>query len=133
MENYNEDELVVREPLAAYGKKLFSIEEYLEFENASEVRHEYYKGEIFPMAIATRDHCAISRNMLIGLANGLKKSSFKPLGSNFRLYIPSNTLFTYADIIVASSNAFAKSETGATLPKVIVEILLKETQNYDRG
>ena len=51
MEKYNdkEEDRILREPIAAYGKKVFSIEEYLEFENASEERHEYYKGEIFPL------------------------------------------------------------------------------------
>jgi hypothetical protein len=35
-------DLVIREPVVAYGKKKFTIEEYLEYENASEQKHEYY-------------------------------------------------------------------------------------------
>src|SRR5690349_11173352 len=30
-------------------KRYYSVEEYLEFERKSNVKHEYYKGEIFPL------------------------------------------------------------------------------------
>jgi hypothetical protein len=36
----------IREPIVAYGKKDFAIEEYLEFERGSIEKHEYYQGEI---------------------------------------------------------------------------------------
>jgi hypothetical protein len=39
-------DLVIREPLVAYGKRKFTIEGYLEYENASEEKHEYYQGEL---------------------------------------------------------------------------------------
>jgi hypothetical protein len=42
----------VREPVVAYGKKKLTIEEYLEYENASGEKHEFYKGGI--LAIARR-------------------------------------------------------------------------------
>ena len=40
----------VREPAIAYSKQKISIEEYLEMENASMEKHEYYQGEIFAMS-----------------------------------------------------------------------------------
>lgn len=45
----------IREPAVAYGKEKISIAAYLELENASPEKHEYYKGEIF----------AISGNLMI--------------------------------------------------------------------
>jgi len=39
----------VREPEVLYGKKKFTVQEYLEFEKTSIERHEYYRGEIFRM------------------------------------------------------------------------------------
>lgn len=39
----------MREPEVAYGKKKFTIEEYLAYEDASTQKHEYFRGEIFKM------------------------------------------------------------------------------------
>ena len=129
----NDDELIVREPIVAYGKKVFSIEEYLEYENASQEKHEYYNGEIFAMAGASDDHAAIETNLIISLGNALKKSHCKPRVSSKRIHIPSNTLFTYPDITIGCKDAWPESETRAVLPKVIIEVLSKSTRKYDRG
>jgi Uma2 family endonuclease len=133
MENYDEEDLVLREPIAAYGKKVFTIEEYLEFENASSEKHEYYNGEIFAMAGASDDHCDIEGNLFAALKIALKKSPCKPRLSSKRIHIRSNTLFTYPDITVTCKNAMSDSERGELMPKVIIEVLSKSTRKYDRG
>jgi len=46
----------VRGPAIAYSKQKISIEEYLEMENASPEKHEYYKGEVFAMSGAKVPH-----------------------------------------------------------------------------
>jgi Uma2 family endonuclease len=132
----NEDELkeeVLREPIPLYGKKKFTIEEYLEFENASPEKHEYYQGEIFAMAGASYDHCEIATNLIVSLGGKLKNKPCRPYGSDLRLHIPQNTLFTYPDISIICRNTFntEESKAGAYQPIVIVEILLPSTRNYD--
>ena len=44
--------------------KYFSVEEYLEREEASDVKHEYYQGEIFAMAGASIPHNQIVSNTI---------------------------------------------------------------------
>ena len=39
-------------------QKLYTIEEYLALEEKSEVRHEFYNGEIYAMAGRTINHNA---------------------------------------------------------------------------
>lgn len=39
----------LNEPIVAYGKSRFTVEEYLQMERAATERHEYYRGEIFRM------------------------------------------------------------------------------------
>ncbi|MFC3363266.1 Uma2 family endonuclease [Pedobacter fastidiosus] len=41
---------IINEPAVEYQKRHFTIEEYLEMENASLEKHEYFQGEIFAMA-----------------------------------------------------------------------------------
>ena len=43
-------------------KRRYTVEEYLEFERASEIKHEYYQGEIFAMGGASRAHSHTCRN-----------------------------------------------------------------------
>ncbi|MBW7891673.1 MAG: Uma2 family endonuclease, partial [Chitinophagaceae bacterium] len=89
-----------REPAVAYGKKLFTIEEYLEMEEKAIEKHEFYKGEIFAMSGAKLPHNIISRNLFVGVANKLKGKSCQPFGSDMRIHVEANTLFTYPDISI---------------------------------
>ncbi len=123
------------EPIQAYQKKFHSIAEYLEIENASVEKHEYYRGEIFSMSGASPRHNIISSNLIISLGNALKGKSCQPYGSDMRIQIPENTLFTYPDISIVCGDIIVseEDENTATLPTVIIEILSASTRNYDRG
>jgi Uma2 family endonuclease len=85
----------VREPMVAYGKKTFTIEEYLDYENASPGKHEYYQGEIFAMAGAGLRHNLLFSNLFTEIGIRLKGKKCKPYGSDMRTHIPENGLFTY--------------------------------------
>src|SRR4051812_11505231 len=90
----------LREPAVAYNKRKYTFEEYLEIENASNEKHEYYQGEIFAMSGAKTPHNDIASN-LIGLLWGkLRGTSCKPYGSDQRVHIEKNTLATYPDVSV---------------------------------
>src|SRR6185312_3184920 len=125
----------VHEPAVAYGKQKISIKEYLEMENASMEKHEYYKGEIFAMSGAKIPHNTISSNLSGILYNKLKGKKCKPYGSDQRIHIQSNTLFTYPDIsiICGEIKTLNNDDYNVLNPAVIIEILSKSTKNYDRG
>ena len=125
----------VNEPSHAYQKKFYSVEEYLLSENEAVEKHEYYKGEIFAMAGAGARHNIISINIIVSLGNSLKGKSCQPYGSDMRIHIPENTLFTYPDISIICGDIINPNsdENSATNPSVIFEILSPSTRNYDRG
>jgi Uma2 family endonuclease len=128
-------EMEVREPAVAYGKQKFSIEEYLEMEETSIEKHEYYKGEIFAMSGAKVPHIAISKNLSGSLYVKLKGKKCQPYGSDLRIHIQSNTLFTYPDISIICGELITLNNDNWNVlnPTVIIEILSKSTRNYDRG
>ena len=128
-------DLILREPVPAYGKKKLTIEEYLDFENASEEKHEYYQGEIFAMSGAKIDHNIIAANILGIMKEKLKGKPCRPFNSDQRIYIPENTLFTYPDISVICGEIISKDndEWNVLNPSVIIEILSPSTKSYDRG
>jgi Uma2 family endonuclease len=126
----------VREPVIAYNKKILTIEEYLTFERSSEQKHEYYQGEVFAMAGAGYNHNFIFSNLFLAIGAHLKGKPCRPFGSDMRVHIPQNTLFTYPDISVfcGEINTYDQEERDTAIgPTVLIEILSKSTRNYDRG
>ena len=125
----------VREPALAYRHKKWTIEEYLQMENASDEKHEYYQGEIFAMSGAKLAHVRITRNTMVGLANRLKGKPCQPYGSDLRIHIPSNTFFTYPDISVFCGDVktLNDDEYNGLNPSVIIEVLSSSAKSYDRG
>lgn len=125
----------VKEPAVAYDKQKYTIEEYLQMERASAVKHEYYQGEIFAMAGAKPRHNIISSNLIAELHLRLKTSPCFPYGNDMRIHIPENTLFTYPDIsiIYGEIKTFDKDKDTALQPIILIEILSKTTRDHDRG
>ena len=125
----------IKEPAVAYNKEKVSIEEYLEMENVSVEKHEYYKGEIFAMSGARVPHNAITGNLFISLGQKLKGKKSKPYNSDQRIHFPSNTLFTYPDISIICGEIITLNNDNYNVlnPAVIIEVLSKSTKNYDRG
>lgn len=125
----------VKEPAVAYGNRKFTVEEYLEMERASEQKHEYFNGEIFAMSGASFKHNIIFRNLYGELAYGLKGKSCRPYGSDMRVHIPENTLYTYPDISIFCRDIMNDEGDNDIFvqPSVLIEILSPSTKNYDRG
>jgi len=125
----------VRDPIVVYNKLKLTVEEYLQFEKESPQKHEYFKGEIFAMAGAGARHNVIFSNLFGELAYRLKGKPCKPYGSDLRIHIPENTLFTYPDISIICGEIIPSKidEDTAILPTVLIEILSPSTKDYDRG
>ncbi len=125
---------MVREPIAEYANQKISIEEYLAFERDAQQKHEYYKGEVFAMSGAGLRHNIIFSNLFIASGNLLKGKPCFPFGSDMRLHIPENTLFTYPDISIYCRELNDDLEDdNAINPTVLIEILSPSTRDYDRG
>lgn len=125
----------LKEPLPAYKKSNYSVEEYLAMEKSSLEKHEYFQGEIFAMSGASNRHNVIFKNLMGHLFIQLRGKSCQPYGSDMRVHIPQNTLFTYPDISIICGD-FIESPNDkdtAVEPKVIIEILSPSTKDYDRG
>jgi Uma2 family endonuclease len=127
--------LMVKEPVVVYGKKKFTIEEYLEFENGSKEKHEYYKGHIYPMAAVRLQHNIVCKNLMLAIKRKLRKKGCEAFFSDVRVHIPANTLFAYPDVFIACGKPVSHNndEINVLNPSVIIEVLSPSTKNYDRG
>lgn len=124
----------VNEAAPAYNKRYYTIEEYLELEDAATEKHEYYQGEIFAMSGAKIQHNIVSKNILVALDKKLDGKPCQPFNSEMRIHIEKNTLFTYPDISVICDDPQTRNNDDMNVlnPTVIFEVLSPSTKNYDR-
>jgi len=111
-------------------------EEYLALERESEIRHEYYDGEIFAMSGASEKHNLIVVNLIRELSSQLRKTRCRLYPGDMRLKIEVTGLYTYPDLmIVCGKREFSEKDQPDTLlnPDVIIEVLSDSTESYDRG
>ena len=114
----------------------YTAEEYLRLEREAPYKSEYFKGEIFAMAGASTSHNRIKENLSIGIGSYLRRNKgCQSFSSDMRVHIPENTLYTYPDVLVVCGRLeFLDNEKDILLnPSVIIEVLSKSTQTYDRG
>ena len=112
-----------------------SEKDYLEAERLALEKHEYFKGEIFAMSGASIPHNQIFSNSFLDIGTKLKGKKCQPFGSDLRIHIPKNTLFTYPDISIVCGEIETTDDQFDTItnPSVIIEILSPSTRNYDKG
>jgi len=119
----------------ALEQRTYTREEYLEFEAASQERHEYVNGEIRPMTGGTPDHNEIVINLATLLKFALRGKPYRIFAADQRLWIPDRNLYTYPDLMVVAKPL--QLQTGrtdtVTNPCFIAEVLSKSTQDYDHG
>ena len=109
--------------------------EYLAFERQSDVKHEYFRGELFAMSGASRQHVRIATNLAYVLVGQLKRRPCEVFNNDMRVKVSPTGLYTYPDAsVVCGRPRFEDKELDVLLnPTVIVEILSKSTEAYDRG
>jgi len=117
-------------------KPRMTAKEYLEFEKNSEIRHEYFDGELFAMTGGSLNHNRISRNIEGELSARLKGSPCENFSGDMRVKVDKLGKYTYPDIVVTCGDIELEKIKGMeTLlnPLVIIEILSDSTEAYDRG
>jgi Uma2 family endonuclease len=122
--------------MAAPARKLtYTREEYLARENASETKHEYVNGEIYAMAGRTIEHGALAANIQAELRAHLRDRGCRVLNSDVRIHVEATGTVTYPDASVACPPIQVDpTDRFAILnPVLIVEILSKSTEEYDRN
>jgi Uma2 family endonuclease len=119
---------------AALNGHLLSVEDYLAGELISPTKHEYLGGVVHAMAGARVSHNDITSNILVALGVRLRGKRCKPYTSDMkiRVQVGRQTRFYYPDVsVVCESNP--KSESFQDKPKVIFEVLSKDTRRTDTG
>jgi len=116
-------------------RRRYTLADYLEVEELSPaVKHELVDGEIFAMAGGTVEHAALSTSISALLVARLRGGPCRAYSSDLRLRIREANIATYADVTVVCGpvERDPESPTHVTNPRVVVEVLSKSTESYDR-
>ncbi len=115
-------------------RRLFTEQEYLLIERRAEQKSEFYRGEMFQMAGATRAHILITATLSRLIGNQLEGKPCEVYPNEMRVQIPSG-LYTYPDVaVVCGQPKFLDNVLDTLLnPLLLIEVLSESTQNYDES
>ncbi len=121
--------------MTSVPKRYLTSEEYLAKERKAEYKSEYFKGEMFAMSGASREHNLIAGNLSRELGNQLLDRPCEVYQSDMRVKVSRTGLYTYPDVvIVCGEPRFEDTDVDTLLnPTVLFEVLSETTENYDRG
>lgn len=121
--------------MVAEQRQFITQEAYLAMEREAFEKSEYFEGQLYPMAGATKEHNRIKANFSGEIGYFLKNKQCQSFSSDFRVHIPENGLYAYPDVIVVCDEPELLDDKFDTLlnPAVIIEILSKSTRGYDKN
>src|SRR5436305_5350191 len=111
-----------------------SVEEYLAYDRASDVKHEYIDGYLVALAGGTTAHNHLTINMTVLLREHLGHSSpCRVYASDMRVLATQKRYF-FPDVVVSCDVTDHTEENDILYqPRLIVEVLSPSTEAKDRG
>ena len=121
--------------MSTQPKSFLTPEQYLEIERQAASKSEYWQGEMFAMAGASREHNLLAGNLYVSLHQQLRRRPCEVYQSDMRVWIPATGLYTYPDVVAVCGEPRFTDDHVDTLvnPTFVAEILSPTTEAYDRG
>ncbi len=112
-------------------KKRYTVEEYFALEETSEIRHEYFDGEVFAMAGGTLNHNRLTRRVA-NLVERQAKNHCAVFTENVKLEVIQNFYYPYPDVMLTCNPFDLRQKNKIAHPSLIVEVLSTSTEKYDK-
>jgi Uma2 family endonuclease len=109
---------------------MLTLEEYLEFEEHSAVRHEYVGGVLHAQAGTSERHSRIALNIAAHFLSAAGDGPCRVVASDVKLQIEADIVY-YPDVMVVCDPADTDSHI-KTAPSVVVEVLSPSTAGADQ-
>ncbi|MGH7294193.1 MAG: Uma2 family endonuclease [Polyangiaceae bacterium] len=107
---------------------------FLAWERAQTERHLYFRGDVFAMAGGSPRHSRLAARALARLDEAFRGGPSEAYTSDLRLGLD-EAHFVYADAAIVCRPIQLRPGTTdvVTNPRVVLEVLSKGTESYDRG
>jgi Uma2 family endonuclease len=115
-------------------KRYWTLEEYLEYEQETGIKHEFIDGEIYAMSGGTDKHSLIAMYTGAELIQRLRGKSCRTYNSDMRVKI-TDTTYVYPDFSVVCGKAEFADEKHTMLlnPTLVAGVISSSSADYDRG
>ena len=108
-------------------------EEYFAWEEQQLEKHEYINGQVYAMSGGSVNHSRIAIRFTTMFDTHLDASSCITGNSDLKVNILGTNNYTYPDVSVTCDERDKTNTQYITYPCLIVEVLSKTTEAYDRG
>lgn len=106
-----------------------NIEEFIEWENQQDTKHELLEGQIIGMTGGTFAHARLIARLVTRLSNHLDQTPCVVLASDFKVQAADDVF--YPDVLVTCARQ-ENEDLFCKAPKLIIEVLSNSTSRKDR-
>lgn len=114
-----------------YQFNYFSEAEYLEFEEHSLTKHEYFDGEVFAMAGGSINHQLLTGNVFAKFHAHLNGTPCLTFSSDMKVRADNGNKYFYPDVVITCEKE-DKTQNFINSPRLIIEVLSKSTRKFDQ-
>ena len=111
----------------------FTAADYLAWEVDQIERHDFVDGEAYAMSGGEDRNATVTLNAGIALREHLRGTRCSVYVTDVRLHVRARDNYFYPDLMVTCSEADRASRLSKSDPVLIIEVLSKSTEAYDRG
>ena len=117
--------------MAATLERMMTVEEYIQFESTSELRHEYINGQLFEMPGEQVINSVITNLLTAYFATFLTEKEYRICSNVVKVAIPGGGRYYYPDWFItkellAENNRYIQYE-----PELIIEVISKTSRIHD--
>ena len=111
----------------------FTPEEYFAWEEQQTEKYEYIDGEVYAMGGGSVNHGRIAIRFTAMLDAHLEGRNYVTGNSDIKVNIAETPSYVYPDASVTCNDDDRSNTSYFTYPCLIIEVLSKSTEAYDRG
>jgi len=113
----------------------YTIEEYVKLEEFSNLKHEFYDGQIWAMGGGTPEHARLAVAVAFQIQTQVAGRPCAVYSSDARVRVVDTGLDTYPDLMVGCGEIQIDDEDRLAQinPTVLVEVTSDSSEKYDRG
>ena len=117
--------------IQAIDDKIYTVEEYIQLDEASDIRHEFINGQLYDMSGASDLHNEICYNLTFLLKTHLAGKDYKVYMEGVKVKIQGEDHYTYPDVFVTNHPDDLQNKYIKQFPKLLIEVLSDSTRKYD--
>ena len=117
--------------MPATEEKIYTVDEYIQLDETSDIRHEFINGQLYDMSGNSDIHNEMVGNLYFLLRKLLSGTKNKIYFEQEKTKIQGEDYYTYPDVFVTNHPADLQNKYIKQFPVLIIEVLSDSTRKYD--